>query len=269
MGIRLNNDIIGSVCYADDLALLAPSPSALRIMLGICEDFAREHGLKFNAAKTQLIRFTKYSCSTYNEIFRFCGTNLKFSKEVTHLGHILSENLDDSADILRETRHLLRKANYILCTFSFADPFVQCSLLKSFCLSLYGAQLWDLSNKNISNLQVVFNKILRRLWNLPFNSHTKIVHCVSRIESIKNLIYKRFNRLYQRAHSCSSLVRTIFSFSSSLLYSFVGYNWNCGTSHLTHYSEAETDIADWIRLVRQNFGINSDLEDFIHNFSTL
>ena len=238
-------------------------------MLGICEDFAREHGLKFNAAKTQLIRFTKYSCSTYNEIFRFCGTNLKFSKEVTHLGHILSENLDDSADILRETRHLLRKANYILCTFSFADPFVQCSLLKSFCLSLYGAQLWDLSNKNISNLQVVFNKILRRLWNLPFNSHTKIVHCVSRIESIKNLIYKRFNRLYQRAHSCSSLVRTIFSFSSSLLYSFVGYNWNCGTSHLTHYSEAETDIADWIRLVRQNFGINSDLEDFIHNFSTL
>ena len=118
----------------------------------------------------------------------------------------------------------------------------------------------------------MFNKILRRLWNLPFNSHTKIVHCVSRIESIKNLIYKRFNRLYQRAHSCSSLVRTIFSFSSSLLYSFVGYNWNCGTSHLTHYSEAETDIsdiADWIRLVRQNFGINSDLEDFIHNFSTL
>ena len=63
--------------------------------------------------------------------------------------------------------------------------------------------------------------------------------------------------IYQRAHSCSSLVRTIFSFSSSLLYSFVGYNWNCGTSHLTHYSEAETDIADWIRLVRQNFGINS------------
>ena len=171
--------------------------------------------------------------------------------------------------ILRETRHLLRKANYILCTFSFADPFVQCSLLKSFCLSLYGAQLWDLSNKNISNLQVVFNKILHRLWNLPFNSHTNIVHCVSRIESIKNLIYKRFNRLYQRAHSCSSLVRTIFSFSSSLLYSFVGYNWNCGTSHLTHYSETDTDIADWIRLVRQNFGINSDLEDFIHNFSTL
>ena len=98
------------------------------------------------------------------------------SKEVTHLGHILSENLDDSADIIRETRHLVRKANYTLCTFSFADPFVLCSLIKSFCLSLYGAQLWDLSNKNIINLQVLFNKILRRIWNLPFNSHTNIIH---------------------------------------------------------------------------------------------
>ena len=121
-------------------------------------------------------------------------------------------NLDDSADIIRETRHLLRKAN---CTFSFADHFVLCSLIKSFCLSLYGAQLWDLSNKNIINLQVVFNKILRRIWNLPFNSHTNIVHCVSHIVSIKNLIVKRFILLYQRALSCSNLVRNVFSFLSS------------------------------------------------------
>ena len=96
----------GSVCYADDLALLAPSPSAFRIMLNICEDFARVHGLKFNATKTQLIRFSKLPCSVYNEVFLFCNAKLKFSKEVTHLGHILSENLDDSADIIRETRHL-------------------------------------------------------------------------------------------------------------------------------------------------------------------
>ena len=91
-------------------------------------NFARDHGLRFNAAKTQLIRFSKLPSPTYNEVFHFCGTNLKFSKEVTHLGHILS---DDSADIIRETRHLLRKANYTLCTFSFADPFVLCSLIKS------------------------------------------------------------------------------------------------------------------------------------------
>ena len=40
------------------------------------------------------------------------------------------------------------------------------------------------------------------------------------------------NSLYRSALSCSNLVRSIFSLSSCLLYSFVGYNWNCGTSHL-------------------------------------
>ena len=55
----------------------------------------------------------------------FCGTQLQFSQEVIHLGHKLLENLDDSLDISRKTKDLLRRVNYILCTFSFADPFVQ------------------------------------------------------------------------------------------------------------------------------------------------
>ena len=43
--------------YADDLILLAPCSSALRTMLKLCESFANSCGLKFNAGKTQLIRF--------------------------------------------------------------------------------------------------------------------------------------------------------------------------------------------------------------------
>ena len=140
-----------------------PSPSALRIMLHICEDFAKLHGLRFNANKSQLIRFGKGS---RGETFMFCGTHLQFSTEVIHLGHTLLENLDVSLDISRKTKNLLRRVNYILCTFSFADPFVQSMLIKSFCLSLYGGQLWNLCNKSLSHLQIVFNKVLRWIWNL-------------------------------------------------------------------------------------------------------
>ena len=63
----------------------------------ICEDFAKLHGLRFNANKTQFV---------------------EFSQEVIHLGHTLLENLDDSLDISRKTKDLMRRANYILCTFS-------------------------------------------------------------------------------------------------------------------------------------------------------
>ena len=45
----------GVLCYADDLVLLAPCAFALRCMLSICQSYADDHGLLFNATKTQLI----------------------------------------------------------------------------------------------------------------------------------------------------------------------------------------------------------------------
>ena len=47
-----------TVCYADNIALLAPSPQT---KWSTCEDFAESHGLKFNPEKTQLVRFGLFS----------------------------------------------------------------------------------------------------------------------------------------------------------------------------------------------------------------
>ena len=38
----------GAVCYADNIVLLAPCPSALRTLLRICSGYASSHGLEFN-----------------------------------------------------------------------------------------------------------------------------------------------------------------------------------------------------------------------------
>ena len=57
IGCHLAGHFVGSLCYADDIALLAPSPSTLRMLLHQCEVFAAEFGIIFNANKTQLICF--------------------------------------------------------------------------------------------------------------------------------------------------------------------------------------------------------------------
>ena len=43
---------VGALGYADDIILLAPCPSALQLMLKMCESFASSYGLIFNASKT-------------------------------------------------------------------------------------------------------------------------------------------------------------------------------------------------------------------------
>ena len=72
---------VGAVCYADDIALINPSPSALRLMLRTCSEFASSHSLIFNTSKTQLIGF---SCCPSSRCgladFSFNGEKLKYSK---------------------------------------------------------------------------------------------------------------------------------------------------------------------------------------------
>ena len=67
---------------------------------------------------------------------------------------------------------------------------------------LYGCALWSLNCNEIKHLDVCFNKCLRRIWSLPANSHTGIVHCVSGCVSVYNVCFQRFCKLYQSA--CSS-----------------------------------------------------------------
>ena len=58
IGCHLDYFYTGAFAYADDIVLLPSSPSALRHLLLICEQFCVEYGLSFNAAKTRLIRFS-------------------------------------------------------------------------------------------------------------------------------------------------------------------------------------------------------------------
>ena len=105
-------------CYADDIVLLAPCASALRTMLSICNNFAVSYGLHFNVSKTQLICFRSPSTRPCSAMILFNNTQLHYSDQVTHLGHILTSYLNDKQDIIRVVKDMNRKANSILCTFS-------------------------------------------------------------------------------------------------------------------------------------------------------
>ena len=71
---------------------------------------------------------------------------------------------------------MVKKANLLLITFSAADSAVKTCLLKAYCLSLYGCALWNLSCTSPNTIEVAFNNILRRIWFLPHNCRTGILH---------------------------------------------------------------------------------------------
>ena len=88
VGCYWNNHFLGAVCYADDIALLAPSPAALRMMLDTCSSFASSHSLLFNASKTQLVRFSRL-CPSDSSAPHFLFNGLELHLSQTPRSHSL------------------------------------------------------------------------------------------------------------------------------------------------------------------------------------
>ena len=273
IGCSIGSEYYGAFAYADDIVILAPSPSGLRLMLRKCEDFAGCHGLSFNPLKTQLIQFRWHSHHRIHPTINFCGQNLHLQEDVVHLGHILTFNLSDEKDIKFRCQDMVRKANSILCSFPKLSPQVLTYLYSAFCLSLYGCALWNVSSKHIQALEISFNKILRRIWNLPYNSHTRIVQQTAGLSSVFNLILKRCNSLFKMSQKCSSLfVKNIFLKSSTCCFTFLGFNLHCGHLYLKSYSVSDKFRSQAIRDLRlaQSFLSlpRSFIDSVIHSLAT-
>ena len=195
--------------------LLAPSASALRTMLDICSSFAVFWKMEFNDNKTELISFTAPGVSSTHPTILFNNIHLTYSDQVLHLRHILTNELDDAADILRATREINRKINFLLHTFDSIDVITKTFLFKSYCLPVYGCSLWSLGSPSIKTIDVALNKILCKVWKLSTRSHTGVVCCVAHVSTISNILFQCFHFLLSKASSSSStLIRTIFSDST-------------------------------------------------------
>jgi len=55
VGCFMGSNFVGALGYADDIVLLAPSASALRMMLVICDNYAKDYSISFNASKSKCL----------------------------------------------------------------------------------------------------------------------------------------------------------------------------------------------------------------------
>ena len=115
---------VGALAYADDITLLAPTPSALRKLLAVCKSIGTNLMLKFDPDKTQCIRFSRKSSGGCSSVFIFCGKYIECVKSVLHLGHVLAENLQDDLDIQRCHSDFIKRANCVLICFLYPCGFV-------------------------------------------------------------------------------------------------------------------------------------------------
>jgi hypothetical protein len=170
----------GAIAYADDIVIISPTPSAMRRMLAICDRFAMQFDIVFNADKSKFMvivppRWRSLCCSFSQCVFSIGGKLIEKVNSYPHLGHIISDKSDDTDDVTRRRSHFVGQANNLLCFFNKLDVFVKLKLFKSYCTSIYGCELWSLDCGAVESFCSSWRISLRRLLGLPYNSHCDLL----------------------------------------------------------------------------------------------
>ena len=162
---------------------------------------------------------------------------------------------------------MCKKANIVLSTFSTCDPHVKTVLFNSHCLSLYGGALWDISCNQLNSLEVAFNNILRRIWKLPRNCHTRILHKVAHLESLLNRVLRLSDRFSDKAgNSTSSVISESFTLFSNSVFTPVGSNRFCDRGKYTKiYYEEDSVCGQFVRWLRVNNPVGDSNIDYMIN----
>ena len=86
--------------------------------------------------------------------------------------------------------------NLLYRQFGMCSPDVLYKLFNSYCMSLYGSQLWNYENKSgMDSLYVAWRKCVRCMFNIPCNTHCKLarMHCVCNIQPAYNRVSSTYN----------------------------------------------------------------------------
>ena len=91
VGCFIGKNFVGALAYADDIVLLAPSPTALHKMLQICDEFATDYSIVFNAQKSKCLVIFPQRCRFLTDRLNACTfyigcDRIEFVESFSHLG---------------------------------------------------------------------------------------------------------------------------------------------------------------------------------------
>lgn len=219
-GCHLGNVCVNNLSYADDMVLLSPSIKGLRKLLLICEQYAIDHGLKYNVAKTEMMVFRSGRGPEKVHEVHMNGSTIQMVKQFKYLGHLLTESMKDDNDIERERRALAVRGNMLARRFANCNPDVKNTLFKAYCLGMYTCQLWsNYTRKSLNIIRVQYNNAFRALMRLPRYCSASTMFSDAGVPDFFSIIRSRIAAFWNRlSRSNNSILRAVFDYLPNPIY---------------------------------------------------
>ena len=193
-GCKLGITTSNIIAYADDIVLLAPTCSSLQILIDIAYNEACLLDLEFNALKSKCLAFKHSRDGKGIERTFVIGTSpIEIVTSFKYLGYMINNKLTNVDDIDRARDVFYKEFNCIIRKFSFTDTRVKLFLFKSYCLQMYGSELWfnnHLSIGSLRSLGVAYHKAIKKLLGLSYHESNHFACQEAQLLTFENLINK-------------------------------------------------------------------------------
>ena len=233
VGCYMGGMWVGAAGYADDLILMAPSRSAMQLMLNVCEKYADQHNLQFSTNPVPALSKTKciYLCGQLNADYPAplqLGNNaLPWVEHANHLGHKLHQLCSMEYDANIKRARFIDDSVRIRETFGFAFPTQILQAISVYASHWYGAMLWDLFGIRANQVYRSWSTCVKLTWSVPRSTHSYIVDnaLAARFYTVKQQLIGRYVEFAKKLRSSPSPeVRSVFSMVSRCARSTTGKN---------------------------------------------
>ena len=139
------------------------------------------------------------------------GELILWKSQIRYLGNFRTHDLSDLNGITYKKGVFISQVDRLNARFPFVSSGVKGHLLQFYSCSFYGCQTWDLYGKYVNQLNVEWNKAVRRTLNLPHKTHRRLLPFIVNGKSFKS-------------QHCSRLHKYVNGFFSSenIYVSFIG-----------------------------------------------
>ena len=236
-GIKMN-----VLCYADDIALLAPSAKGLQKMLVTLQEGLTKLGLVVNPAKCAYIVSRK--CSKQDDVassVTILGHQIERVKSFKYLGIILTDDMSIKPDIDRALDAFLRQFNGVYSKFYYLDVSVLSFLFHTYTSSFYGAETWCTSGsaRRFDKISIAYHKAVKKVAGLQIWDSNHEGCDIVKVPIFKHLLNKRMICfLHSLLNSCCNSIsrfKYYFRYSS---------NYALALKSVFHLSYGIEDIFD-------------------------
>jgi hypothetical protein len=176
-GVKLGENNIGILAYADDIVLMADSKDKLKEQSKQLINAAKRVGLEINAEKTEYMvvqRHEQIGCR--NEVLEVENYKFKRVQQFKYLGTLITQQ----NEIGTEIKARIQAANkcYFGLTKLLKSRVISKNLKSQIYQTLikpvvtYGSETWTLRKKDENALLVFERKVLRKIYGPCIDEHT-------------------------------------------------------------------------------------------------